>query len=223
MRISHRYKFIFISKPRCASTTLRTLLDPYSDIFSDSKPPYHHHATALELKLHFDEMKWNWSDYFIFTTVRNPWEMMGSYYKFFRPDIHGIYNFEKERNGINYQPDCSIPFSEWIRTGMTYHRIRFIDGRFERNIWVNGFSKLTLANTINDTNGNPLVTRVFKTEELAESVIEIFRIIGITDVPEILKINTSEPFNYRDYYSPETRKIVEEEFESDISFGHYKF
>jgi len=223
MRISHRYKFIFISKPRCASTFIRSLLDPYSDIQSSANAPYHHHATALELKVHFDSMGWKWEDYFVFTTVRNPWEMMVSYYSFFRPDCNGIYNFENERNGLVYQPGNPSTFEDWIKTGKSYHRLLYRDGSFIQNVWVDGFSKLTLANTINDIHGRSLVNRILKVEEIDTMLPLILSELGIPYMTGNHHLNHSEHMAYREYYDSLTRKIIGEQFISDIESGNYRF
>ena len=74
MRISHKLKFIFFSIPRTASESIRSALDPYSDIKSEPKGLYHNHITALALRNHFNEMGWVWDDYFKFAFVRNPWD-----------------------------------------------------------------------------------------------------------------------------------------------------
>ena len=52
MRISHKHKFIFIAVPKTGSTSVRSIIDPYSDITSvnDKNSPYKHHTTALNLK-----------------------------------------------------------------------------------------------------------------------------------------------------------------------------
>ena len=223
MRISHSHGFVFISKPRCASTTIRRILDPHSDVISASTPPYHHHATALELKMHFDDMGWNWRNYFVFTTVRNPWDMMVSYYAKFRPDNNGIYNFEDNRDGIAYNPDNLMPFSRWIMEGRTHHRVRFHDGAFQRNIWVRGFSKLTLANTISDTNGESLVNRIVRVEDLEDQLPGILSSLGIAYRGTAGKLNTSARGKYRRYYNSRTMRRIAEEFESDLEYGKYEF
>ncbi len=223
MRISHKYKFVFISKPRCASTSIRNMLDPYSDIFSTSEAPYHHHSTALALKLHFDRMGWRWQDYFIFTTVRNPWDMIVSYYTRFQPDVNGIYNFEKERDGIAYQTKQIMPFKKWITRAKTHHRLIYLNGEFKKNIWVNGFSKITLANTINDIDGKSLVDEVLKVEDLDSTLPDTLKRLGFEPPPVNIHVNSSERTGYREYFDEVTRAIIEKEFASDIEFGKYNF
>jgi len=99
MRISHKHKFIFLSKPKCASESIREKLNKFSDIKSEGKYPYHHHTTAFELRMHFNAMGWNWDEYFSFTTIRNPWDMIVSLYHYGKPDKNGLYFYEKNRLG----------------------------------------------------------------------------------------------------------------------------
>ena len=81
MRISHQHKFVFLANPQSGSTSIRKLLDPYSEIKSSTQFPYHHHVNAPSLRKHFQEMDWEWEDYLKFTTIRNPWDkMVGRYF-----------------------------------------------------------------------------------------------------------------------------------------------
>ena len=86
MRISHKKKFIFLANPRSASTSIRKILDPYSDISSklisevDQNFPFYHHITALELKNIFEKKGWDWDSYTKFCIIRNPYERIVSLY-----------------------------------------------------------------------------------------------------------------------------------------------
>ena len=223
MRISHKYKFVFLCKPRSASTSIRTLLDPYSDIFGCESEPFHYHATALEIKMQFDKERWNWNDYFIFTSVRNPWDMMVSYYEFFRPDINYLYNYETERFGIRYQPGNPCSFTNWILNGHIRHILLYKNGVFLHDVWKKGFSRLSLATMINDIDGRNLVNEIIKVENLKNSLLKVFKHLGLNEIGSIHKINYSFHKSYRDYYNVETKKIIETEFASDIEFGRYTF
>ena len=86
MRISHTHKFIFLALPRTGSTTVRQVLDQYSDIKSvrnsdkTDEFPFYHHIPATELKGIFQQKDWKWEDYNRFCVVRNPWDRMVSLY-----------------------------------------------------------------------------------------------------------------------------------------------
>ena len=86
MRISHSKKFIFLANPRTASTSLRSVLDPHSDIKSrlvsdlTNDFPFYHHITARELEGEFRKRGWEWENYQKFCVVRNPFERIVSLY-----------------------------------------------------------------------------------------------------------------------------------------------
>ena len=83
MRLSHQHKFVYISIHKTASETVRSMLDPYSDMQScgDKQTICYHHIPAKKMKYYFDEryhkadkQNWDWNNWFKFTTVRNPWD-----------------------------------------------------------------------------------------------------------------------------------------------------
>lgn len=202
MRISHRYKFIFLSKPRCASESIRAMLNNYSDIKSSQKPPFKHHISALELKQHFDEVGWKWDEYFKFISIRNPWDMMVSVYHYSKPDVNGLYFWKQEKDGKKYQPDNLISFDEWLK-------------KF-------GFYFWTLKRFILDKNDNQLVDLIIKMEELEKGLNRFFDTVGLPKI-EVPHINTTKHGDYREYYNSETRERVAKIFEYDIEIGRYTF
>jgi hypothetical protein len=225
LRISHKNKFVFLSKPKCASTTIRKKLDKYSDIISSGNQPYHHHTTALKLKIHFSKMGWDWNNYFKFITLRNPWDMLVSFYHYAKPDINGIYFWEEARAGIKRDPDNLIPFEQWVLSKdikKSHHALLYKDGKFHENIWTNDFSFFTLNNFILDENGSSLVDYIVKVENLKKDLKIAFDEIGIP-FRWIRKRNKSKHKHYKQYYSSETKKIIEKEFQYDIEIGEYEF
>ena len=53
MRLSHQHKFVYISIHKTASSTVREMLDPYSDIKSCAprKTICYHHIPAKKMKV----------------------------------------------------------------------------------------------------------------------------------------------------------------------------
>lgn len=225
MRISHQKKFIFFSKPKCATTSIRKKLDKYSDILSTDNAPYHHHTTALQLKIHFNQMGWDWNNYFKFITLRNPWDMVVSFYHYAKPDLNGIYFWEEARLGVKREKNKRMPFEQWILSKdikKSWHGLLYKGGEFHENIWTNDFSFFTLNNFILDENGDSLVDYIVKVENLRKELKVVFNKIGIPFI-WIRKLNKSKHKDYKLYYSPETKKIIEREFQYDIEIGEYEF
>lgn len=117
MRILHSKKIIFVSKPRCGSTSIRRILDKLF-VAGDEKcdvageiDGLHPHMTAPAIHCYLLNKGINISDYRTFTVARDPLEMLWSYHKFFQPDVNGRYNFDK------YYIDKRIDFETWLVTG----------------------------------------------------------------------------------------------------------
>lgn len=227
MRISHKHKFIFLSKPKCASEAIREKLDIFSDIASTDSYPYHHHTTAFELKMHFQTMGWEWKNYFTFTTVRNPWDMIVSLYHYGKPDLNGLYWWEEQRFGLKRNPDSKIGFEEWVisnNIAKSWHMYKILNGEFRKGIWTNDFSLYTLDNYIRDYNNHVLVDKVITTENLNQEMQDILMKLNLPVDHTVQKTNTSKrKKEYQDYYTDISKKKIAQEFESDIEFGKYVF
>ena len=208
MRISHKHKFIFISKPKCASSSIRQALNKHSDIISGGKKPYHHHSTALMIKNHFEDMDWNFDEYYKFISVRNPWDMLVSLYYFGKPDQNSFYFWCPQYNDSEL-----MPFKKWIKQGISW------DLRVSK--WQNNFSALTLDHYILDSNKNYLVDYVMRVENLkADLEVVSARLELAIDCPHINKTKHEE---YQKHYDEETKEIVAREFQFDIKYGNYRF
>lgn len=76
---------------------------------------WHPHHTALRLKWLFEDKGWDYGAYTKLCTVRNPFDLLRSYYRYFRPDRDGRYNFQPE-----YDSETWMDFEEWILNGKSY-------------------------------------------------------------------------------------------------------
>lgn len=83
MRLSYKYKFIFIAIPKTGSFTIRDYLTPYSDIalFATSGDNVHINIHEIRDK-YFKNKKTEFTNYYKFAFVRNPWDQQVSRYHY---------------------------------------------------------------------------------------------------------------------------------------------
>lgn len=83
--ISYKYKFIFLANMKCASTTIHKLLQDICEekyIVSKKEKPLGRHDNAYKVKKYIESKGYNWEDFFVFTTIRNPYGRIVSCYKY---------------------------------------------------------------------------------------------------------------------------------------------
>lgn len=59
MRISHKHKFIWVSKPKTGSTSYRKLLDPFCEVVSSDSGDYYHHSSMQSIIKTFTKNGWD--------------------------------------------------------------------------------------------------------------------------------------------------------------------
>jgi len=109
--ISHKYKCIFLHKGRTGGTSIEHSFNK----LMENKEKHLTQSLARE------EYKDNWNDYFIFTTVRNPYDWMVSCY-FHNKQI----NHEWFQNSFKIDI-LKMTFGEYIEWGKTKSSKQFID------------------------------------------------------------------------------------------------
>jgi len=79
MLISHKYKFLTIDIPKTGTRSMRETLEPLK-LFDFHGGPrvgdirLWQHSTALEAKMEFARLGWDWDSYFKYVVVRNPYD-----------------------------------------------------------------------------------------------------------------------------------------------------
>ncbi|MCK4678323.1 MAG: sulfotransferase family 2 domain-containing protein [Bacteroidales bacterium] len=218
MRISHKHRFVFLAIPRTGSTTVRNVLDDYSDIKSihiseiTDGFPFYHHISARELKNIFERRGWEWSDYKKFCMIRNPYDRVVSlYYHRLKMESNIMKNRGVIGNSIGNVKDIVKP----VNTFKDY--LMHINPRNRLPTSLKAF--------ICDDNGNFLVDDVLMYEKLNEDLPNYLDNLGINITAEdIPHLNASQNRSaYRDYFDEDTKKRVSELYAYEISRFGYNF
>jgi hypothetical protein len=219
MRISHKYKFIFLAYPRTASGTIRKLLDPYSEIKSVNlsqssiKSPFHDHISAVSLKNIFDQRDWAWDEYQRFCVVRNPWDRM-----------YSLFLWRKSREGKwlkHYSPKINLANIIFSKLPERIAFPFFIMSRFPKK----GSAK-TLHSFISDFDEKILVNKVLKFENLAVELPHYLSSIGIPgeNLNSIEAQHTNKGrASYIPKYNDLTKQRVQTLFRYEIERFDYAF
>lgn len=165
MRVLFSKGIVALSKPRCGSTSLRRMLDPLmapGDIAVNSAgqlPPFHPHITAPYLRHVLRAQGHDPGRLTFIITVRQPLDMLWSYYKFFRPDGQSRYNFDPK-----WDESTPMPFEEWVMTGYLGANRKWL-ARAPDWISPNDLSPLSLEFRAMNRKGRLGVAQVFRIEE----------------------------------------------------------
>lgn len=209
MRISHKHKFIFLSRPKCASTSISQVLNKYTDIFGENQLPWHHHTPASLLKQNFENMGWDWNSYFKFISIRNPWDLVVSLYFYGKPDMNGRYFWET----TVYDPNSRLSFKDWLLNSRSWD--------FKQKKFLPDLSAYTYSYYVQDSEKNSLVDFVVRVENLEEDLDIVSSKLGFSLT--CLKVNATHHRHYQEYYDSESIEIVKKVFSSDIHYGKYSF
>ena len=194
MRISHKYKFIFISAPKTGSESIRAALDPSSDIQS-SAGMYAHHKTYAQILIDFNYAK----DYTCFGFSRNPWDRCVS---------HWFHIKKHAQNNKHYYGDRCRQILKTISCFKHY--------LLSENVLRPCFNWFSSNNLDID------VDFVGKLENLEEDFNIVCDKIGIPR-QELPHKNKTKHKHYTEYYDEETREIVAQKYARDIEYFGYRF
>jgi hypothetical protein len=217
MVLSHSYRFIFIHVAKTGGLSVREALQPFTvepekfvmrrprKMIRDRVNPLYKvwetlllHAKASDAKRELPPEVFD--SYFKFAFVRNPWDLLVSFYHFILREPDAPKHDQVKALG------SFDAFVEWVAA---------TPDPFPKNV-----PKLQ-SEMITDTDGNLLVDFVGAYETLQEDFDEVTRILGIRAA--LPHVNQSVHRDYRHHYNDRTRAIVAEHFRPDIERFGYSF
>jgi hypothetical protein len=203
MPISYTYNIVFIHIPKCAGTTIEKILGTCTvrEYYSlrkkaeqwNSKTPQH--LTYLELK---NELNINWSDYYAFSVVRNPYSRFVS-----------EYNYRKSLFSKTKRPEHDPKtFSEFIlNLNMeTGERILAFDGHLE-----------TQSSFLKNSNGliEPSI-QIFNFENLQPCWTILEQKTGVEYNNALWSRKSIDGTPYQQFYTEETKNIIYNFYKEDF-------
>jgi hypothetical protein len=204
MRISHKHKFIFIAIPKTGSTVIRNHLDSYSDVNGNSNntSPFYHHVKADTLKSYFVENKLDWSSYFKFSFLRNPYARLVSQYYYWLTVADG----DMGNHNKQFYENCKL-----VKKNTRNFNDFVLNPEFE------GMHEHPQISWLTDD-----MNFVGKLENLQIDFNKVCNEIGIPK--KILqKTNKTDHAHYTDYYTDSTISYVKKKYADEINKFNYSF
>lgn len=216
MLVSHSHKFIFIAIPRTGSTSIRyslqKYLHKYPETLEEEAQQFDPHITASSVKDVMMQQGYDWNEYFKFTFVRNPWDRILSKFLYCKEYL------SREIQNKPYHKD-TMDFCKALKTNDFDSAMQ--DWRFLSN---EVLKKTQLEYLINegDKDNKLLVDYVGKFETLQDDYNIICERIGLSS--RVLdRLNVINHANYREYYTPLAKRIVENTCSKEIVMFNYNF
>lgn len=208
MPISYTYNTIFIHVPKCAGTTIEKIIGTCTEpeYFSFSKTMFPNqiktpqHFTYLELK---EKLNIDWSKFYAFSVVRNPYARMVSEYK------HRQFVFSKTKR----PEDDPRNFSEFL-TRLTLNqneRISVFDGHLEKQ---SDFLK-------NENGAIESSIEIFKFENLDPCWNKLKQKTGIQFINGYWSRRSEDLTPYQSFYNPITADFVYQFYKEDFENFEY--
>lgn len=208
MPISYTYNTVFIHIPKCAGTTIEKMLGTCTarEFFSPKKVPNlstlttPQHMTLIELKA---ALQIDWSNYYTFSVVRNPYSRFVSEYKYRK-------NMYQKSKKPEHNPGTFSSFVDSLNMESQARILRF-DAHLE-----------TQSRFVKNENGiiDPSI-EIFKFENLAPCWNILQQKTGVVYGNHLWSMRSNDETPYQEFYTPEIKQIVYNFYKEDFdNFGY---
>ena len=192
--LCHKHKFIFIHNRKTGGTSIEAVFKPdVGGPHEGNRGVEHKHASAIQMKEKFPK---EWLEYFKFTLVRNPYDLLVSRYHWSRDlqkiDWYKNHTFKEFVICINK----NTVRPEWTKPTSQYNSL-CIDQKLD-------------------------IDFIARFENLQQDFNTICDKIGIPR-QQLPHKNKTKHKHYTEYYDDETKEIVAEKYAKDIEYFGYEF
>jgi len=208
--INHKYKCIFIHIPKTGGTSIESV---FVSNAAKTDVPFKH-STAKEYQKKFNR---GFSEYFKFSVIRNPWNLVVSLYHWMWHTDSPTNFFPKQWRARTHIP-LHWTLNDWVKSP------NFLRSN-PRGLSLDGprlFQEKTQLDWISNDKCNIIIDYIMRFENLQEDFNIVCDKIGIPR-QKLPHVNKSKHKHYTEYYDDETRQIVAEKYKKDIEFFGYEF
>ena len=216
MLISHKNKFITIDIPKTATRSLRETFVPQNIIDIIGEPnlnaDFYQHGTAQQCRNSLQKLNKNFSDYFSFVIVRNPWDRYYSFFKYLKEYA------EKYKN-----KDANI----------TWNTPNINQGKMCEELFKNRTDEEILKNIIignncqsdyyTDKDNKIMVSHIAEFENLNEEFKFLCDKVNVSHSPLLHSNKSSTKTGYANIYTKKTIELVAEKEKSLIELKGYEY
>ena len=204
MIISHKYRYIFFSIPKTASTAISHLLiDKY-----DGERYMRKHSLYDEF---INSAPENYHGYFKFTTIRNPLDQIVSEYFKKKNDHKGRFSRGRFKNGVKLRPKAIEKYNFIRNNNATFSEFfnEFYNTKYERPRILHTISKCDL---------------VIRFESLQKGFDRFTQILGLNqcDIPIVNQTHKKDT-SYDMYYDDSCKELVYNNFLEYMNDLNYSF
>lgn len=196
MIASTHYKFVALNNPKCGSTSIRRMLQRHCDISHETNEQIQHHMNYRKASIILGEMDIDISEYYVFTTTRNPWDRVVSAFHY------------GQRN-----------------TASVWHKLlNEAEGDFNRFAMLIGLEGRPLPPKTFDfavDHQRNLRTHIFMMEHMNTLTQEINRRFGLPI--DTIHENKSERGHHNKYFNAESRNRIAEIYHIEAAVFGYTF
>jgi len=207
VRISYQKKFAYLAIPKTGSSSVRALLDRYSDVRSDESETLFHHQPESQLRRLISSLGWDVRQFLFFTTVRNPWSRL------FSTHTYWVSVAAATEEDYAHNPRFHSHCANYVRQGTDFsQRVRDLASQVPAQASYLLDPKETMVQPI-------------RLEFLSEELEPIWKNLALdmSDLDDIPFLNRSSQADYREHYDKESIEVVAEAYASDVSRFGYSF
>ena len=253
MIISHKHKFIFIKPRKVAGTSIeinlakhcgaQDIITPLTDYNQNSDTDYYLHQAqnnnGLDGHIYPNQIKRKvgkkiWHEYFKFTVVRNPWDVVVSRYWWEKTaeSTNFLKNLNKNLNQKTIlnnllKPRAYLLMLEKIMRIFIKNKMRQAAKQGDFEYFVKNFKGKKWENKkfYFDPSGKPWCNFYIRYENLEEDYKKICQYVGISyeKLPQTKNKGRKDKTNYSIYYNERTKQIIKDRFAKEINLFGYDF